>query len=169
MTTPDTHAPAPRTFADCLNLLFEASAKEDPTRPGTFIEYTNAEIADAINRQHGPGTITAEYIRKLRKSDIKSPSVQYASVLAAVFQVPLDTFNAIGSEVAVKVMEEAQRFVDSRRRMLRVEESEPPTVAVLARAARRLSPAGQRRAAQYVKQLEQLEKMESDAHVPLDD
>jgi hypothetical protein len=166
--TPDTHAPAPRTFADCLNLLFEASAREDPHKPGEFVEYTNADIADAINRQHGSGTITAEYIRKLRKSEIKSPSVQYASVLAGVFQVPLDTFNAIGSDVAVKVMEEAQRFVDSRRRLLRVEEAEPPTVAVLARTARRLSPAGQRRAAQYVQQLEQLEQMENETRARVD-
>ncbi|MGW2550017.1 hypothetical protein [Streptomyces sp. NPDC001635] len=166
--TPDTHAPAPRTFADCLNLLFQASAREDPSKPGEFVEYTNAEIAEAINKQHGPGTITAEYIRKLRKGDIKSPSVAYASVLASVFQVPLDTFNAIGSEVSEKVMEEAQRFVDRKRRMLSDQESEPPTVAVLARAARRLSPAGQARAAQYVQQLEQLEAMEQDVAPPRD-
>ncbi|MER6109271.1 hypothetical protein [Streptomyces hirsutus] len=161
--TADPHAPAARTFADCLNLLFQASAKEDPAKLGTFVEYTNAEIAEAINKKHGPGTITSEYIRRLRHGTIKSPSVRYASVLADVFQVPLDTFNAMGGEVAQKVMAEAQRFVDSRRQMLHVEEHEPPTVAVLARAARRLSPAGQERAAQYVQQLQQIEDLEKDA------
>ncbi|MET9776106.1 hypothetical protein ABZ023_17930 [Streptomyces sp. NPDC006367] len=156
--TADPHAQASRTFADCLNLLFEASAKEDPTKPGTFVEYTNAEIADAINKKFGAGTITGEYIRRLRKGDIKSPSVQYASVLADVFQVPLDTFNAV-SETAEKVMTEAQRFVDSRRQMF---SSEPePTVAVLARTARRLSPDGQARAARFVQQLQQIEELEN--------
>ncbi|MEU5978467.1 hypothetical protein [Streptomyces sp. NPDC047315] len=154
----------PPAFAACLNLLFEASAKENPAAPGTFVEYTNAQVAEAINDKHGPNTITSEYIRRLRKGDIQSPSVRYASVLADFFQVPLDTFNAIGSETAAKVMAEAQRFVDTRRRTS--EEPEPPNVAVLARAARRLSPAGQRRAARFVEQLEELEAMENNAQPP---
>ncbi|MFG2408715.1 hypothetical protein ACGFR8_31110 [Streptomyces brevispora] len=159
--------PPTRGFADCLNLLFEASATETAGKPGQFTEYTNAQVAEEINRRHGTGTITGEYIRRLRKGDIKSPSVQYASVLADFFQVPLDTFNAIGSETAEKVINEAQRFVDSRRRLMRNEQGEePPTVSVLARAARRLSPAGQTRAAQYIQKLEQLEQMESNAQAP---
>ncbi|WP_371604995.1 hypothetical protein OG345_42010 (plasmid) [Streptomyces sp. NBC_01220] len=162
----DPHPPA-RTFADCLNLLFEASATEDPQKPGQFNEYTNAQVAEVVNDRHGAGTITGEYIRRLRKGDIKSPSVQNASVLAQFFQVPLDTFNAIGSEVAEKVITEAQRFVDSRRRLMRNEQDpEQATVAVLARAARRLSPAGQSRAAEYIQKLEQLEQMENDTQAP---
>ncbi|MCD9903214.1 hypothetical protein LUR56_31175 [Streptomyces sp. MT29] len=166
MTT-DRHAPAPppRSFADALNLLVEASARQDPDNPGKFVEYTNQEIADEINRVHGPeSSISAEYIRKLRKGAIKSPSVANASLLAHFFQVPLDTFSAVGGENAEKVMAEAQRFVDARRQSLRSDDQEPvpQTVAVMARAARRLSPAGQARAAQYVERLEQLEAMEDE-------
>ncbi|MFJ2225649.1 hypothetical protein ACIOFY_37105 [Streptomyces anulatus] len=168
MTT-DPHAPvSPRAFTDVLNLLVQASAKEDPDNPGEFIEYTNQQIAGEINRVHGPKTITAEYIRRLRKGDIKSPSVNVASLLARFFQVPLDTFDAIGGEQAERVMAEAQRFVDSRRQTLRASEqdSEPQAVAIMARAARRLSPARQEQAARYVARLEELEAMEGETLVP---
>ncbi|MFI1532155.1 hypothetical protein [Streptomyces griseus] len=159
MTT-DPHAQVPaRSFTDVLNLLIQASATEDPDNPGVFVEYTNQQIAGEINRVHGPKTITAEYIRRLRKGDIKSPSVNVASLLARFFQVPLDTFDAIGGEKAERVMAEAQRFVDARRQT-------PKAVAVMARAARRLSPAGQEKAARYVARLEELEAMEGETGVP---
>lgn len=162
VTTDSDAQASPRSFTDVLNLLIQASASEDPNNRGEFIEYTNQQIAGEINRVHGPKTITAEYIRRLRKGDIKSPSVTVASLLARFFQVPLDTFDAIGGEKAERVMAEAQRFVDARRQTLRANEqdSEPQAVAVMARAARRLSPAGQEKAARYVARLEEIEAME---------
>jgi hypothetical protein len=167
--TADPHAQDPanptpgkaHTFQETLNLLLEAQATEDPNKPGTFIQPKNTQIADAINAKYGPGTITDEYVRRLRNGTVKSPSVQMASVLAGFFQLPLDVFNATGSDTSRSVMAEVQRFVDSRRQTLR-DEPEPPAVAVLARTARRLSPAGQRRAAQFVQQLEQVEAMENE-------
>lgn len=158
------HAQGPGTFAERLNLLFAACAPEDPERPGHYREFRPQQVADEINRRHGDGTISAEYIRRLRKEDGPSPTEKYMSVLADFFEVPLDAFKTTGepSEVARKVMEEAERFIASRRRQEQ-EESEAPDVAVLARAARRLSPANQARAAQYVSKLEQLEQMEHEA------
>ncbi|MFD7501549.1 hypothetical protein [Streptomyces sp. NPDC059850] len=164
--TADPHAQVP-TFRDVLNLLLQAQAKEDPKRPGTFVELTNQEIADAINAKYGVSTITGEYVRKLRKGDIKSPSIQMASVLAGFFQLPLDVFNATGSETSKKVVEEVQRFVDGRRRTLS-EEPEPPTVRALARTTRRLSPDGQARVVRYAQQLEQLEAMENETRPHVD-
>ncbi|MFJ4988705.1 hypothetical protein ACIP9H_33510 [Streptomyces sp. NPDC088732] len=153
------------TFAARLNLLFEASAPEDADQPGRIVEYTNKQVADEINRRHGEGTITAEYIRRLRKEGGPNPTEPYMAVLADFFKVPLDAFKISGepSEIAAKVMNEAQRFVDSRRRQQQEDREPNETLAVLARSARRLSPRGQERAARYVNQLEQLERMESDA------
>lgn len=155
-----TEAQSPRTFSEVLNLLLESQAREDPKHPGMFIAPTNAEVAEAINAKFGAGSITGEYVRRLRKGDIKSPSVQVASLLAAFFRLPLDVFNATGSETSQKVMEEVQRLTAYRRRTL---EDEPPTVAVLARTTRRLSPAGQKRVVQYAQQLEMIEDMERGA------
>ncbi len=158
------HAQGTGSFAERLNLLFEACAPEDPDKPGHYVEYTNQQVADEINRRHGDGTISAEYIRRLRKPGGPSPTEKYLSPIADFFQVPLDAFKITGnpSQIAQKVMEEAQRFVDSKRRQQQ-EEQEAPDVAVLARAARRLSPANQARAAQYVSKLEQLEQLEHEA------
>ncbi|MGC5042409.1 hypothetical protein ACLQ16_03725 [Streptomyces albidoflavus] len=163
MTPP--HAQGPGSFAERLNLLFEACAPEDPDKPGHYVEYTNQQVADEINRRHGDDVISSEYIRRLRKPNGPNPTEKYLSVLADFFQVPLDAFKITGkpSEIAQKVMEEAQRFVDARRQQQR-EEQEAPDIAVLARAARRLSPANQARAAQYVSKLEQLEQMEHEAN-----
>ncbi|GEB50432.1 hypothetical protein [Streptomyces cacaoi] len=154
---------ASRSFAERLNLLFEACAPEDPANPGNYVEYTNQQVADEICRRHGEGTISAEYIRRMRKEGGPNPTERYLSVLADFFQVPLDAFKITGtpSEVAEKVMDEAQRFVELKRRQQRAQE-EAPDIAVLARAARRLSPAGQARAARYVSHLEQLEQLESE-------
>ncbi|MGI5337759.1 hypothetical protein ACQEVS_10320 [Streptomyces sp. CA-181903] len=159
MTSP--HAQRTGSFAERLNLLFEACAPEDPEKPGHYVEYTNQQVAAEINRRHGDGTISAEYIRRLRKPGGPSPTERYLSVLADFFQVPLDAFKISGapSQIAEKVMAEAQRFVEAKRRQQQAQE-EAPEIAVLARAARRLSPAGQARAARYVSQLEQLEQLE---------
>ncbi|MFF2522174.1 hypothetical protein [Streptomyces liangshanensis] len=157
--SPDQSPPSVPSFSDVLNLLLRAQARAHPNRPGEFIEPTNTEIADAINAKHGTGTITNEHIRRLRNGQVKSPSVQMASVLAGFFQLPLDVFNATGSETSRKVMEEVQRFVDARRQS---ESSEPPTVAVLARTTRRLSPRGQARVVQYAQRLRELEAMENE-------
>jgi hypothetical protein len=154
--TAEPHAQTP-TFSSVLNLLLSAQATEDPDKPGTFVEPTNPQVADAINAKYGPGTISSENIRKLRKGEIKSPSVQIASLLADFFGLPLDVFNATGSETSKKVVEEVQRFVASRRRTL---SEEPPAVAVLARTTRRLSPAAQARVVQYAQRLEEIEDME---------
>jgi hypothetical protein len=159
-----TATPPPRSFSEVLNLLLESQAREDPKNPGTFVPPTNTEVAEAINGKFGPGSITGEYVRRLRKGDIKSPSVQAASLLAAFFGLPLDVFNATGSETSKKVMEEVQRLTAYRRRTL---DDEAPTVAVLARAARRLSPAGQKRVVQYAQRLEEIEDMERGAGEPL--
>ncbi|MFF8696291.1 hypothetical protein ACF08W_29170 [Streptomyces sp. NPDC015144] len=176
--TADPHAQDPaaqnaqvRTFQDVLGLLLKAQAKEDPTRPGVFIEPTNTEIADAINSRFGAGTITNEHIRRLRNGTVKNPGLEVASILADFFDLPLDVFKATGSETSRRVVEEVQRFVDSRRRTTS-EDPEPPTVAVLARTTRRLSPAGQARVVRYAERVAQLEAMESetDPHaLPSDD
>ncbi|MFK0279449.1 hypothetical protein ACIQVL_03110 [Streptomyces sp. NPDC090499] len=157
--TPEPAAQAP-SFAEVLNLLLKAQAKEDPDRPGTFVEPTNTEIANAINSKYGSGAISSETIRKLRKGEVKSPSVQIASLIAGVFDLPLDVFNATGSETSKKVVEEVQRFLDSKRRTLSEEPREPQTVAVLARAVRRLSPARQALVLEYAQRHEAIEDME---------
>ncbi|MFZ3557116.1 hypothetical protein [Streptomyces sp. BH055] len=158
------HTQGPGSFAERLNLLFEACAPEDPDRPGKYVEYSNQQVAAEINRRHGNGTITGEYIRRLRKPGGPSPTEPYMAVLADFFQVPLDAFKITGdpSEIANKIMAEAQRFVEARRQTQQ-EEQEAPQVAVLARAVRRLSPKNQAKAAQYVSRLEELEQMERDA------
>ncbi|MET8717442.1 hypothetical protein ABZV52_30200 [Streptomyces sp. NPDC004735] len=149
------------TFQQALNLLIQSQATEVAEGSGTFIEPTNRQIAAAINAKHGEGSITEEYIRKLRKGDIKSPSVMQASRIADVFQLPLDVFNATSSDTLTKVVDEVQRFVDSRRQMLS-DEQEPPTVRALARTTRRLSPDGQARVVQYARRLQELEAMENE-------
>ncbi|WP_328491204.1 hypothetical protein [Streptomyces zaomyceticus] len=153
---------APRSFADVLNLLLQAQAKEDPKNPGSFLDLTNDAIAEAINAKAGRAAITGEGVRRLRRGVTKSPSVDTASLFADFFGLPLDVFRSTDSEIATKVVEEVQRFVGDKRRTLR-EDQEPPTVAVLARTTRRLSPQGQARVARYAKQVEQLEAMENDA------
>ncbi|MFI7415255.1 hypothetical protein ACIBU0_42145 [Streptomyces sp. NPDC049627] len=166
--TADPHAQEPaepkaqvRTFQEVLRLLLKAQAKEDPHKPGEFIEPTNTEVADAINARFGAGTITNEHIRRLRNGTVKNPGLEVASILADFFGLPLDVFKATGSETSQKVVEEVQRFLESRR-PTQSEEPEPPTVRVLARTTRRLSPAGQARVARYAEQLAQLEAMESE-------
>lgn len=150
-----------RTFAEVFGLLLKAQAKEDPRQPGGFIEPTNQQIADAINGKHGEGTIHPETIRRLRNGTVKSPSVQIASAIASFFQLPLDVFNAIGSDTSEKVVEEVQRFLGLRRPTI---EAEPPTVAALARMTRRLSPNGQQRVARFAAQLHEVESMEAEAN-----
>ncbi|GAA2880814.1 hypothetical protein [Streptomyces mexicanus] len=161
-------APVPNsghpTFAARLNLLFEASAPEDPQRPGRYVEYTNQQVADEINRRHGAGTITAEYIRRLRREGGPNPTAPYMSVLADFFGVPLDVFNlATGpaNRTASAVIAELERFLAERRRRTEPEGNE--TIAVLARSASRLSPQGQARVMQYVRRLEEVEQMENEA------
>ncbi|PAZ12326.1 hypothetical protein CLM62_30680 [Streptomyces sp. SA15] len=156
------------SFKDRLNLLFKASAVENPDRPGTFTEYTPAQVADEINKKFGAGSITDEYIRKLRRGDIKSPSILMASYLAWFFKMPLDVFDAVTddqpgepSEIASKVMAELQRIAAVKSPQH--QDAEPnETVQVLARSASRLSPQGLRRAAAYVQNLAQVEQMEGE-------
>lgn len=163
MTPP--HAPA-QSFKDRLNLLFAASARENPGKPGTYTEYTPAQVAEEINKKFGPGSISDEYVRKLRRGDIKSPSVLMASYLAWFFKMPLDVFQTATddepnepSEIANKVMAELQRIAADKSRQH--QDPEPnETIRVLARSAGRLSQEGLKRAAKYVQQLEQLEQME---------
>ncbi|MFK0159089.1 hypothetical protein ACIQVK_44345 [Streptomyces sp. NPDC090493] len=164
--TADPHAqdaagPQVPTFQDVLGLLLKAQAKENPNKPGEFIEPTNTEVAEAINTRFGPGTITNEHIRRLRNGTVKNPGIEIASILADFFDLPLDVFKATGSETSRKVVEEVQRFLGARRPTLS-EEPEPPAVRVLARTTRRLSPAGQARVARYAEQVAQLEAMESE-------
>ncbi|MCX5182567.1 hypothetical protein [Streptomyces sp. NBC_00268] len=159
------HAPA-GSFTERLNLLFKASAVENPDRPRTYTEYTPAQVAHEINKKFGAGSITDEYIRKLRRGDIKSPSVLMASYLAWFFKMPLDVFAAVTddeasepSEIANKVWAELQRIATVKSPQH--EDPEPnETIRGLARSAGRLSQEGLQRAARYVQQLEQLEQME---------
>lgn len=160
--TAEPHAqPQPPSFRDVLNLLLESQARENPDKPGEFILPTNHEIADAINSKYGTAAISDETIRKLRKGDIKNPSLQIASLIAGSFNLPVDVFNG-GSETSQKVVGEVQRFLESKRRTLSAE-PEPQTVAVLARTTRRLSPVGQERVVRFAQQLEQIEAMENEA------
>ncbi|WP_406730664.1 hypothetical protein [Streptomyces sp. NBC_01794] len=139
---------------------------ENPDRPGTYTEYTPTQVAHEINKKFGAGSITDEYIRKLRRGDIKSPSVLMASYLAWFFKMPLDVFAAVTddepsepSEIANKVWAELQRIAAVKSPQHR--DPEPnETIRVLARSAGRLSQEGLKRAAKYVQQLEQLEQME---------
>lgn len=166
--TADPHAqPKVPSFREALNLLIQSQAHEDPHTPGKFVEPTNRQIADAINAKYGEGSITDEYIRKLRKGDIKSPGLDYASLIAGVFELPLDVFNTAKSANLRKVIEEVQRFLEQRRQKLS-EEQEPLSqpVRVLARTTRRLSPAGQDRVLRFAAQVEELEAMESETRRP---
>ncbi|MGA4842153.1 hypothetical protein [Streptomyces sp. G45] len=149
------------TFAGRLNLLFEAAARPDPKHPGEYVEYTNQEVADEINRRHGEGTITAEYIRRLRREGGPNPTAPYMSVLADFFDMPLDVFNLTSTEAnktASAVVAELERLLNERRQ--RQEQAGNETLAVLARSASRLSPQGQARVAQFASKLEEVEEME---------
>ena len=155
------HAPA-GSFTERLNLLFKASAVENPDRPRTYTEYTPTQVAHEINTKFGAGSITDEYIRKLRRGDIKSPSVLMASYLAWFFKMPLDVFAAVTddepsepSEIANKVLAELQRIA-----AVKSPDHQDESIQVLARSAGRLSLEGRQRAAKYVQHLEQLEQME---------
>lgn len=156
--------PGRPTFAARLNLLFEASAPEDPECPGRYVEYTNQQVADEINRRHGAGTITAEYIRRLRKEGGPQPTAPYMSVLADFFGVPLDVFNLTSggaNRTAAAVIAELERFLNERRP--RQGPGETEALAVLARSASRLSPQGQARVVQYAHKLQEVEQMEHEA------
>ncbi|MFE0177965.1 hypothetical protein ACFWZ2_37215 [Streptomyces sp. NPDC059002] len=156
--------PGQQTFAARLNLLFEASAPEDAETPGRYVEYTNQQVADEINRRHGAGTITAEYIRRLRKEGGPQPTAPYMSVLADFFGVPLDVFNltsTAASTTANEVIAELEHFLDQR--LQRQERDGNETLAVLARSASRLSPQGQARVVKYAQSLQQVEELEHEA------
>ncbi|MGA5453860.1 hypothetical protein ACPCVO_45325 [Streptomyces umbrinus] len=166
------HAPA-GPFKDRLNLLFTASAVKNPDESGTFTEYTPTQVAHEINQKFGAGTITDEYIRKLRRGDIKNPSVTMASYLVWFFDVPLDVFAAViddeprePSENAKKTWAEVQRA--AAKKSPQHEGPEPnESVQVLARSASLLSPQGLRRAAAYVQNLAQVEQMEGELRTDL--
>ncbi|MEV0368821.1 hypothetical protein AB0I10_03140 [Streptomyces sp. NPDC050636] len=129
--------PGRPTFAARLNLLFEASAPQDPECPGRYVEYTNQQVADEINHRHGAGTSTAEYIRRLREEGGPQPTAPYMSVLADFFGVPLDVFNLTSGAAnkTAAVITELERFLNERRP--RQGPGETKTLAVLARSASR--------------------------------
>ncbi|AJC54462.1 hypothetical protein GZL_01866 [Streptomyces sp. 769] len=107
------------------------------------MEYKNQQVADEINRRNEEGSITAEYIRRLRREDGPTPSIEKASYLADFFKVPLDYFRlpsdaAESSAVVQSVLKELNRFLVERRKSDENEENE--TLRVLARSARGLSP-----------------------------
>lgn len=152
-------APGESTFAARLNLLFEASAFEDPKCAGRYVEYTNQQVAETINRRHGDGTITAEYIRRLRKEGGPNPTAPYLSVLAQFFQVSLDVFDLTSTaenKTASGLVAELKQLLEERR------QQGNEALTVLARSARRLSPQGQARLVQYVQKLEEVEQMENE-------
>ncbi|MFD0416829.1 hypothetical protein [Streptomyces sp. NPDC127108] len=161
--TPAPTSPGRPTFAGRLNLLFEAAAQPNPDHPGEYVEYTNQQVADEINRRHGVGTITAEYIRRLRREGGPNPTVSYMSVLADFFDMPLDVFNLTSTEAntkASRVVAELERLLSGRRQVGN------ETLAGLARSASRLSPQGQARVAQFASKLEEVEQMERQGEHP---
>ncbi|MFB8120611.1 hypothetical protein ACFC51_32695 [Streptomyces sp. NPDC055962] len=159
--TADPHArPKVPSFHEALNLIIKSQAREDPEDPDQFIEPTNREIADAINAKYGEGSITEEYLRKLRKGRIKSPGLDKVSRIAGVFELPLDAFNTGKLE---KVVDEVQRFLDEKRQKLSDEQEPlPPPVRVLARTVRKLTPAGVARVQRFATRIEETEAMEAE-------
>ncbi|MET8696836.1 hypothetical protein ABZV65_30350 [Streptomyces bauhiniae] len=170
----------PQTFADRLNLLFAASAPESPPGSGVYVEYTNPQVAAEINRVFGDGTITGEYIRRLRKGESKSPSFSYVEYIAAAFErffgfpVDLGLFKANLSNAATRTLAQAQKVAAAKKgqgvgfeqalaamqrsaapaRHTVDESQEPPVARVLARSTRRLNPANVQRLAEMADRLQ---------------
>lgn len=160
MTQPDGSAVDEWSFsARMLNLLFEAAAA---ARNG--VEYTNSEVADAINRSAGRRVISDETIRKLRSPGGPQPSFDKVAHLAAFFQVPLDAFKE-GTATHKAVASEANKLLETRRKhtekVNRQVAEESKEVQMLARSARRLDSRGLKLAMEFISSLQKMQKPRS--------
>ncbi len=157
MTQPEDAATDGWAFsARMLNLLFEAGAA---ARNG--VEYTNSEVAAAINQRAGRRVISDETIRKLRAPGGPQPSFDKVAHIAAFFQVPLDafkedtaTYEAVAAE-ANKLLEARRKHTETVNRQV-AEESEE--VKMLARSARRLDSRGRKLAMEFISGLQKMQK-----------
>ncbi|MEV0735484.1 hypothetical protein AB0I51_05845 [Streptomyces sp. NPDC050549] len=160
MIRPDDAAVDEWSFsARMLNLLFEAAGAG---RNG--VEYTNTEVAAAINRRAGRHAISDETIRKLRAPGGPQPSFDKVAHIAAFFQVPLDAFKE-GSAAYEAVAAEANRLMDVRRehteQVTRQVEEESEGIRMLARSARRLDSNGLKIAMEFISSLHKMQKSQS--------
>lgn len=142
--------------ARMLNLLFEAAAA---TRNG--VEYTNPEVAAAINARAGKRVISDETIRKLRTPGGPQPSFDKVAHIAAFFQVPLDAFKE-GSETHDAVAAEAGKVLDAHwkhtEEVTRQVAEETEEIQMLARSARRLDSRGLKLAMEFITGLQKMQK-----------
>ncbi|MFI1563904.1 hypothetical protein ACH4ZX_12730 [Streptomyces sp. NPDC020490] len=142
--------------ARMLNLLFEAAAT---ARNG--VEYTNSEVANAINLRAGRRVISDETIRKLRSPGGPQPSFDKVAHIAAFFQVPLDAFKE-GTATYEAVAAEAHKVLEIRRKhtetVTRQVADESEGIQMLARSARRLDARGLRLAMEFVSSLQKMQK-----------
>ncbi|WP_425245433.1 hypothetical protein [Streptomyces sp. NEAU-NA10] len=157
MTPPDGTAVDEWSFsARMLNLLFEAAAA---ARNG--VEYTNSEVAAAINQRAGRRVISDETIRKLRTPGGPQPSFDRVAHLAAFFQVPLDAFKD-GTHTHEAVAAEAGKLLEARRKHTekvdREVAKEADDIRMLARSARRLDSRGLKLAMEFISSLQKMQK-----------
>jgi hypothetical protein len=142
--------------ARMLNLLFEAAAA---ARNGA--EYTNSEVAAAINRRADRQVISDETIRKLRAPGGPQPSFDKVAHIAAFFQVPLDAFKE-GTAAHDAVAAEANKLLDARRRhtekVNRQVAEESKDIQMLARSASRLDSRGLKLAMEFISSLQKMQK-----------
>ncbi|MFF4188136.1 hypothetical protein ACFYZ9_33575 [Streptomyces sp. NPDC001691] len=140
------------TIARALNLLFAAAARDGK-------EPTNREVADRINELAQRQAISHETIRKLRQPGSPSkPAIDKVELLAELFRVPLDYFR--NGKVHEEIAKELDIVVQRMRRKAQQEEQADESVQILARTAHGLSPEAQQRALQFVRKLQEVEKME---------
>ncbi|MER6010213.1 hypothetical protein [Streptomyces bluensis] len=139
-----------------LNLLFEAAAV---ARNGA--EYTNSEVATAINQRAGRRVISDETIRKLRNPGGPQPSFDKVAHIAAFFQVPLDAFKE-GTDTHEAVAAEANKLLEARQehteKVNRQVAEEAEGVQMLARSARRLDSRGLKLAMEFISSLQKMQK-----------
>lgn len=157
MTRPDGDAVDEWSFsARMLNLLFKAAAA---ARNG--VEYTNSQVAAAINERAGRRVISDETIRKLRAPGGPQPSFDKVAHIAAFFQVPLDAFKE-GTDTHNAVAAEANRLLEARRerteQVTRQVAEESEGVLMLARSARRLDSRGLKLAMEFISSLQKMQK-----------
>ena len=142
--------------ARMLNLLFEAAAA---ARNG--VEFSNSEVADAINQRAERRVISDETIRKLRIPGGPQPSFDKVAHIAAFFQVPLDAFKD-GTATHEAVAGEANKLLDARRRHTekvdRQVAEDAESVQLLARSARRLDSRGLKLAMEFISSLQKMQK-----------
>jgi transcriptional regulator with XRE-family HTH domain len=87
-------------LADRLNHLF------DTVHPRDREPYSNQEVADTINGQHGENVIHRTYIHQLRTGERTNPTLRHLYALADFFGVPASYF------LDASVAEEVERDLE---------------------------------------------------------